>query len=134
MDPEDAILSHNRVARTHRNRVEYMLAFTNLIPGDESMPSANPTRKARLKPPARMFLLVGSRKGAFVFESNQARKRWSLQGPFHKGIEVNHLVMDTTWVNAYTSCCVPRALAVFSFNKTIAASTEPDLLVRTGWT
>src|SRR5262245_61022809 len=38
-------------------------------------------------------LWVGTRKGAFVFQSSD-RKRWEVTGPFFRGCEINHLVTD----------------------------------------
>lgn len=37
----------------------------------------------------RVWLLLGTRKGAFLATSDAARRRWELQGPFFKGGEVN---------------------------------------------
>ena len=41
-----------------------------------------------------MVLLVGTRKGGFVFTSDGARKRWKLSGPYLKGNEVYHMAYD----------------------------------------
>jgi photosystem II stability/assembly factor-like uncharacterized protein len=37
------------------------------------------------------LLLIGTRKGAFVAESDASRHTWKLKGPFLKGCEVNHV-------------------------------------------
>ncbi|MBI4429125.1 MAG: exo-alpha-sialidase [Ignavibacteriales bacterium] len=42
-----------------------------------------------------VYLLVGTKKGAFIFSSTLQRKSWKLQGPLLKGAEVNDVVMDT---------------------------------------
>lgn len=42
-----------------------------------------------------VYLLVGTKKGAFILTSNRARKKWSLKGPLLKGAEVNDMVLDT---------------------------------------
>ena len=39
-------------------------------------------------------LLVGTRKGAFVFSSDRRRRDWRIDGPFFKGWEVHHLNYD----------------------------------------
>src|SRR5688572_8433865 len=39
----------------------------------------------------RIALLIGTRKGAFLAFSDERRHQWDLQGPFFKGIEVNHV-------------------------------------------
>lgn len=41
----------------------------------------------------KVTLWVGTRKGAFVFRTND-RKRWSIDGPLFRGNEVNHIVQD----------------------------------------
>jgi ligand-binding sensor domain-containing protein len=41
----------------------------------------------------KLNLWVGTRKGAFVFRSND-RKRWDIEGPFFRGAEINHIVQD----------------------------------------
>lgn len=45
--------------------------------------------------PVRVLLLVGTKKGAFVFRSDGNRKSWKQDGPFFLGNEVNHLVLDS---------------------------------------
>ncbi|MBI3364764.1 MAG: exo-alpha-sialidase [Ignavibacteriae bacterium] len=42
-----------------------------------------------------VHLLLGTHKGAFIFTSDLARKKWKLHEPFLKGGDVNHLIMDT---------------------------------------
>ena len=39
-------------------------------------------------------LLVGTRKGAFIYRGDTARKKWRLEGPHYLGNIVNHLVAD----------------------------------------
>ena len=51
-----------------------------------------PRRQARWQDSVR--LLVGTRKGAFVFKSDLRRRRWQIEGPFFKGWEVHHLNFD----------------------------------------
>src|SRR5271169_5874970 len=36
-------------------------------------------------------LLVGTNKGAFILESAEARKQWSISGPYFAGWEVYHI-------------------------------------------
>jgi photosystem II stability/assembly factor-like uncharacterized protein len=42
----------------------------------------------------RMVLLVGTKKGAFVFTSDGGRKRWKLSGPHLKGREIYNMAYD----------------------------------------
>ncbi len=39
-------------------------------------------------------LLVGTRKGAWIYRSDAARQAWTVDGPHHLGAIVNHLVID----------------------------------------
>ncbi len=39
-------------------------------------------------------MLVGTRKGAFVIESNADRRKWTLRGPFCETWPINHVVAD----------------------------------------
>jgi photosystem II stability/assembly factor-like uncharacterized protein len=43
---------------------------------------------------ARMILLVGTRKGCFVLESGEDRRKWKLRGPFCEGWPVFHAIYD----------------------------------------
>jgi photosystem II stability/assembly factor-like uncharacterized protein len=42
----------------------------------------------------KMVLMVGTKKGAFVFTSDKSRKRWKASGPFLKGNEIYHMAYD----------------------------------------
>ena len=42
----------------------------------------------------RLCLLVGTKKGAFVFTSDPGRKHWKVSGPHLKGNEVYHMAYD----------------------------------------
>ena len=44
--------------------------------------------------PETVALLVGTRKGAFIYRGDAARKKWPLEGPYYLGNIVNHLVAD----------------------------------------
>jgi hypothetical protein len=39
-------------------------------------------------------LYLGTRKGAYIVESDRARKKWKVKGPFHEGRDVYHLAPD----------------------------------------
>ncbi len=53
-------------------------------------------RKGRAvgKSPGRVWLLVGTKKGAFIFRGDGSRRKWEPNGPIFLGNEVNHLVLD----------------------------------------
>ena len=42
----------------------------------------------------RVLVLVGSKKGAFILESDAARRTWSLRGPFCETWPMNHVIAD----------------------------------------
>jgi len=43
---------------------------------------------------ARVFILLGTKKGAFILESDAARRSWSLRGPFCEAWPINHVSAD----------------------------------------
>ena len=43
---------------------------------------------------SKVLLLIGTRKGAFLFHGDPARRQWRLDGPHFLGCIVNHLVLD----------------------------------------
>jgi photosystem II stability/assembly factor-like uncharacterized protein len=51
--------------------------------------------KAKGKKSRGITLLVGTRKGAWFFHSDAARKTWRVEGPIMLGQVINHLVRDT---------------------------------------
>jgi photosystem II stability/assembly factor-like uncharacterized protein len=48
----------------------------------------------RSRSPRRTILMVGTRKGAFLYHADASRKRWQLDGPHYLGCIVHHLVLD----------------------------------------
>jgi photosystem II stability/assembly factor-like uncharacterized protein len=42
----------------------------------------------------RTFVLLGTKKGAFILESDSARQHWSLRGPFCETWPMNHVIAD----------------------------------------
>ena len=42
----------------------------------------------------RVFVLLGTKKGAFILESDPARQNWSLRGPFCETWPINHVIAD----------------------------------------
>jgi hypothetical protein len=57
-------------------------------------PAARARRAARLRPAGRVLLMIGSRKGAWLYHSDAARKSWRVDGPHFLGHIVNHLALD----------------------------------------
>jgi len=44
--------------------------------------------------PRRVLLLVGTRKGAFILDSDESRRDWRLRGPFCENWPINHVNYD----------------------------------------
>src|SRR6478735_6118554 len=44
----------------------------------------------------KVLILVGTKKGAFVLESDAARKSWELRGPYCETWPMNHMIADPT--------------------------------------
>ncbi len=42
----------------------------------------------------RVLILLGTRKGAFILESDAARRSWQLRGPFCEAWPMNHVIAD----------------------------------------
>tara|TARA_B100000809_G_scaffold180616_1_gene178257 strand:- start:973 stop:1281 length:309 start_codon:yes stop_codon:yes gene_type:complete len=45
--------------------------------------------------PGKVLFMAGTRKGAFMFSSNEARKDWSMKGPFMPSKYVFHMAYDS---------------------------------------
>ena len=43
----------------------------------------------------KIYVLVGTHKGAFIFSSDKDRKKWDVKGPLLKGADVNEIILDT---------------------------------------
>jgi photosystem II stability/assembly factor-like uncharacterized protein len=52
-----------------------------------------PTRRPR-QPKKRVLLMIGTRKGAFLFQGDSARREWKMDGPHFPGWGVQHLSLD----------------------------------------
>jgi photosystem II stability/assembly factor-like uncharacterized protein len=52
---------------------------------------------------AKTLLLVGTRKGAFVLESDADRRAWSMRGPYCEGWPVYHAVHDSVTGTMYAA-------------------------------
>lgn len=52
------------------------------------------TRSKSVRPSKGTAILVGTRKGAWIFHGDAARRRWRVDGPHFLGHIVHHLVLD----------------------------------------
>jgi photosystem II stability/assembly factor-like uncharacterized protein len=57
-------------------------------------PSAAPSAEKSRGRAHQVRVLVGTRKGAFVFTSDAGRKNWKIEGPFLPGQAIYHLIAD----------------------------------------
>ena len=64
------------------------------ITGKRAARGSKPRVGARRARPRRLMLLVATRKGAWLFHGDAARKTWRVDGPHFLGHIVNHLVLD----------------------------------------
>lgn len=53
--------------------------------------------------PTRVLVLVGSRKGAFILESDARRAEWSVRGPFCDAWPINHVIADPATGTIYAA-------------------------------
>jgi len=58
-------------------------------------------RKEEMVLAKRVFVLVGTRKGAFILEGSADRKSWALKGPFCATWPMNHVVGDAATGTIY---------------------------------
>lgn len=75
-------------------------------------------------------ILVGTRKGAFIFRADAARRAWECQGPMQLGAIVNHLVRDrrgsgTLLMGAKTGHLGPTVMRSTDAGKTWQEATKP---------
>ncbi len=49
----------------------------------------------------KVLILIGSKKGAFLLESDAARRSWDLRGPFCEAWPMNHVVADPSSTTIY---------------------------------
>lgn len=79
---------------------------------------------------SRVILLVGTRKGAWLFHGDPARRRWRAEGPHHLGNIINHLVLDprdgrTLIAAASTGHLGPTIFRSLNLGKTWQEASRP---------
>src|SRR5438067_13716059 len=71
------------------------MARINEKPAARKKRTATAAKRAGRKAPApRVLVLVATRKGAWLYHGDTARKNWRTDGPHFLGHIVNHLVLD----------------------------------------
>jgi len=84
------------------------------------------------------LILVGTRKGAFVFTSKDGRRGWKMRGPYFKGTDVYHVVHDVrsgiTYAGVSNFQWGPRMMRSTDLGETWKESKRhPRFSKGTGW-
>ena len=79
---------------------------------------------------APITLLVGTRKGAFIYRGDAARRTWQVDGPHFLGSIVNHFVLDprdgrTLLLAAKTGHIGPTVFRSFDGGRTFVEAKQP---------
>ena len=57
-------------------------------------PTKPAKRTARPAAKSRVLVMVGTRKGAWLYHGDQARRTWRTSGPHFLGHIINHVMLD----------------------------------------
>src|SRR5688572_9814803 len=60
--------------------------------GQAIIPSVKTIKEAQMA--RKVLILVGTKKGAFIFEGDETRRSWKLNGPHCQTWPINHLIGD----------------------------------------
>src|SRR3954462_7042957 len=98
-------------------------------------PAAKTNGEARTAKTPKIVLLVSTRKGAWLFHGDPARKNWSADGPHFLGQIVNHLVLDprdgrTLIAAASTGHLGPTIFRSTDLGKTWKEATRPPAFTK----
>ncbi len=108
------------------------MARTSGTPEARPQPSRARSRGARRGP----VVLVATRKGAWVFHGDPARRTWRVDGPHFLGHVVNHLVLDprdgrTLLAAAKTGHLGPTVFRSADFGRTWKEAAQPPAFAKT---
>ena len=97
--------------------------------------SARARRAPRRRPARRVLVLVATRKGAWLFHGDAARKTWRIDGPHFLGHIVNHLVLDprdgrTLLAAAKTGHLGPTIFRSTDFGRTWKEAARPPAFAK----
>jgi hypothetical protein len=98
-------------------------------------PTVRATRAPRRPPSRRVLLLVATRKGAWLFHGDAARRTWRVDGPHFLGQIVNHLVLDprdgrTLLAAAKTGHLGPTVFRSTDFGRSWKEATRPPAFAK----
>jgi hypothetical protein len=82
-------------------------------------------------------LLIGTRKGAWIYRGDAARRSWAVEGPIHLGQIVNHFVIDprdgqTMLIAAKTGHLGPTILRSTDGGRTWCEAKRPPAFEKAG--
>ena len=83
-----------------------------------------------------LSLLIGTRKGAFLYRGDTTRRNWSVEGPHFLGSVVNHLVLDardgrTLLMAAKTGHLGPTVFRSLDAGRTWVEAKRPPMFKKT---
>jgi len=83
-----------------------------------------------------VILLVGTRKGAFLYHGDGGRRSWRVEGPHHLGAEIHHMVMDprergTILMAAKTGHLGPTVFRSTDYGRTWKEAGKPPAFRKT---
>ncbi len=90
---------------------------------------------ARSRPARRMLVMVATRKGAWLFHGDAARKTWQADGPYFLGHIINHIVLDprdgrTLLAAAKTGHLGPTIFRSTDLGRTWKEATRPPAFAK----
>src|ERR671931_2622993 len=96
--------------------------------------SAGKTTRARSKD-GKTVVLVATRKGAWLYHADRARKAWRINGPHFLGHVVNHVVLDprdgrTLLAAARTGHLGPTVFRSTDFGRTWKEASRPPAFAK----
>jgi photosystem II stability/assembly factor-like uncharacterized protein len=103
--------------------------------GRTPKPAIRPKPAARLRPARRVLVLVATRKGAWLYHGDGARKAWRADGPHFLGHIINHLVLDprdqrTLLAAAKTGHLGPTIFRSTDFGRTWKEAERPPAFAK----
>jgi photosystem II stability/assembly factor-like uncharacterized protein len=92
--------------------------------------AAGATKKRKVSSKDKVFLLIGTRKGAFIYRGDAKRETWKLSRPHFLGSIVHHVVLDprdsrTLLMAARTGHLGPTVFASRDWGKTWKEASKP---------
>ena len=90
---------------------------------------------ARSIRPSKVFVLVATRKGAWIYQSDGSRRTWRVSGPHFLGHTVHHMVLDprdgrTLLAAAKTGHLGPTVFRSRDFGKTWKEAAKPPAFAK----